>query len=82
MPKHTYIRAEIPGRGRYTTTAEALDELLAEKAPFSLPALKRDIRHVAREELGFDDEYLASVDSLKTITECLLVLAELTGRGI
>lgn len=82
MPKHTYIRAEIPGRGLYTTTAEALDELIAEKAPFSLPSLKREIRHVAREELGFDDEYLASVAGLNTITECLLVLAELTGRGI
>ncbi|MFJ7414657.1 hypothetical protein ACIQWZ_28235 [Streptomyces sp. NPDC098077] len=69
------IRLRIAVHGYFQTSAESFDQLIAEY----LPATPSDLR--ARLQTLSDEEYGEAIDysDLNTVTECLMVLAELRG---
>lgn len=75
--KPGHVALYIPAHGSYETTPEALDELMAEHLPDSVAGLRRKIQKHSDEEMGQDIDY----SDLKSITECLFILAELHGHA-
>lgn len=73
--KPGHVSLYIAAHGAYETSIEALDGLMAEHAAKSLPKLRKEIQTFSDEEHGGGIDY----SDLRTITECLFILAELHG---
>lgn len=71
-----HITMRVGSHGFYQTSAEGFDYLLGEYLPAS-PAGLRDTIQRLSDEMGQDIDY----SDLRTITECLMVLAELRGMA-
>lgn len=70
-----HIAMRVTTHGCYQTSAESFDLLIAEYLP-ALPAeLRAKLQRYADEEFGAGIDY----SDLTTVTECLMVLAELRG---
>jgi hypothetical protein len=67
------VTVQIKGLGTYQTTAEGLDLMIMKYLPSSISQLRSVIVNLEPERTS---EELAN---LRTITECLMVLAELNG---
>ncbi|MFE1842058.1 hypothetical protein [Streptomyces sp. NPDC059515] len=74
-----HIRLQIAAHGQYQTSVDSFDLLLAEfisgTLPQSLDGLRAELQRLSDEEFGFDIDF----SDLSTVTECLLVFAELRG---
>ena len=65
------ITISIRGHGEYQTTADGLDMLMYRYLPASVSELRAKIEQRSGGEIDYSD--------LHTVTECLMVLAELDG---
>jgi hypothetical protein len=73
--KPGHLALYIPAHGQYETDTASFDTLLAEYGTWSLPLLRGAIQKLATEEHGMNIDY----SDLRTVTECLFVMAELSG---
>lgn len=67
----------IPGHGWFQTNAKNLDILLMKHMPATAEELRAFIRGNITMMEGAEDA--KRYDDLRTVTECLLVIAQLTG---
>lgn len=75
--KPGHVALYIPVHGSYETTPQVLDMLMAEHLPDSVAGLRRKIQKFSDEEHGGGIDY----SDLRSITECLFILAELHGHA-
>ena len=72
---HGHVRAEIPGRGQYQTDTASFDALLAEYGSWDVKRLKAKLQKRSDEQHGGGIDY----SDLRSVTECLFIMAELSG---
>ncbi|MEU9605441.1 hypothetical protein [Streptomyces sp. NPDC048057] len=65
----------VTTHGQFQTSAEGFDRLIAQYLPASVESLRAQLQKFSDEEHGAGIDY----SDLTTVTECLLVLAELRG---
>lgn len=70
-----HVKLYIQRHGSYQTSAERLDHLIATYLPASVEELRSKLQHFSDTEHGAGIDY----SDLRTVTECLMVLAELHG---
>jgi hypothetical protein len=76
MPTPTgHITMRVTTHGWFQTSAESFDRLMAEYLPASPAELRDKLQRYADENFGAGIDY----SDLTTVTECLMVLAELRG---
>lgn len=73
--KPGHVALCIPRHGQFETDVTSFDGLIAEYGSWSLESLRAKIQKVSVEEFGSDIDY----SDLRTVTECLFILVELTG---
>lgn len=66
------IAVTIQGHGRYQTSVEAMDLLIERYLPTSVAELRQEI-------ISRSDYPATHYDDLRTVTECLMILAEFDG---
>ncbi|QJD50722.1 hypothetical protein SEA_ISSMI_76 [Streptomyces phage Issmi] len=73
-----HIAMRITHHGWYQTSAEHFDQLLAEfiagTLPQSMEGLRAELQRISKDD-GWDIDY----SDLTTVTECLMIFAELRG---
>ncbi|AFU62049.1 hypothetical protein phiHau3_71 [Streptomyces phage phiHau3] len=74
-----HVRLQIAAHGQYQTSVDSFDLLLSEfisgALPQSVDALRAELQRVSDEEFGHGLDF----SDLSTVTECLLIFAELRG---
>lgn len=75
--KPGHVALYIPAHGQYETDTASFDALLTEYGTWTLPRLREAVQKLATEEHGMDIDY----SDLRTVTECLFVMAELSGMA-
>ncbi|MFJ3775243.1 hypothetical protein ACIPX0_26465 [Streptomyces sp. NPDC090075] len=69
-----HVEARITTHGWFQTSVERFDQLITEYLPATVEGLRAQLQQIAADD-GSDIDY----SDLTTVTECLLVLAELRG---
>jgi hypothetical protein len=72
-----HVALYISKHGQYRTDLASFDALMAEYADTPLPKLRADIQKLSDEHHGGNIDY----SDLRTVTECLFILAELSGMA-
>ena len=72
------ITLGIPGHGRFRTSAYRLDMVMRKYLPASVLELRNHLSQEASNNGMESNTY----EDLQTVTECLMVLAELSGHGL
>ena len=75
--KPGHVSIYIAAHGAYETSAASFDALMTEYAGTPLPRLRADIQKLSDEQHGGGIDY----SDLRTVTECLFILAELSGMA-
>ncbi|WP_031513670.1 hypothetical protein [Streptomyces sp. NRRL F-5123] len=70
-----HVRLRVTTHGSFQTSPESFDRLMAEYLPASPAELRAKLQRFSDEQHGSSIDY----SDLTTVTECLMVLAELRG---
>ncbi|TKK84608.1 hypothetical protein FDA94_28685 [Herbidospora galbida] len=76
------VTVYMPSNGLYQVVPSRLAAIEARYLPNTLDDLKAHVRRILRDDYGNPDgAIVAHMEGIETITQCLVVLAELHGMG-
>lgn len=75
--KPGHLALYIAAHGQYETDTASFDALLAEYGTWSLPRLRAALQKLSDEQHGGGIDY----SDLRSVTECLFIMAELSGMA-